>query len=265
VKALLGVGTYKLTINNINTNDGAILSPNNDGRIIECGTGLNKCAWTASGGSSITLDALPNTGALFTGWSGAGVSCPGSGTCAITLTSDITLDAGFCTSGTFSLLPQFSTASFGAASGSFSVAPVSGSCSSWAAGSMNPWLTITSGANGSGGGAVGYSAVSGPELHGVITAAGQQFDLLRVGTGGLDAGFNYHAGKGFGYISSLAAALGSISQFTVKASALQTDGKVVLTGYESPDGVATNLFVARLNQDGTKDTGFAVNAVSAGS
>jgi uncharacterized delta-60 repeat protein len=254
---LSGNGGYTLTIDNpdgaIGRIEGGICG---DGCEIRCGLGNSSCSALYTNGTVLNFFQTPSPGTIFSGWSGSGITCPGSGNCSVTIAGDMTLSAGFCNSGTFSVAPPFSTAPFLGSTGSFSVTPATGSCSGWTAGSSKPWLSLSSGANSSGSGAVGYSVAAGPELRGTITAAGQTFDLLRTGGGGLDSSFNFQSASGFGY-ATLAAALGSSDSFSVNASALQPDGKIVVTGYETPfASYIQNLFVARFNQDGTKDSTF---------
>ena len=73
------------------------------------------------------------------------------------------------------------SASFGAGGGSGSV-DVSASCD-WTAASNAAWITVTSGASGSGNGSVGYSVASntGFQRSGVIGIAGQTFTVTQAG------------------------------------------------------------------------------------
>ena len=57
---------------------------------IECGTA---CAAPFSQGQEVTLTATADYGSNFTGWTGGG--CSGTGACQVTITSDITVSAGF--------------------------------------------------------------------------------------------------------------------------------------------------------------------------
>ncbi|OGU17633.1 MAG: hypothetical protein A2076_09125, partial [Geobacteraceae bacterium GWC2_53_11] len=264
---LIGSGGYTLTITNpgaFGIIDGGVCG---DGCELNCGGASGyACTRLYTSGTVLNLTQTPLAGSVFTGWTDAGAACLGSGPCSLTVgAADMTLGGGFCNAGTFSISPIFNPGLFQTSTGSFTLT-ASGSCIGWTAGSSSPWLSLTSGANGVNGTniPVVYSVAAGPELRGSIVAADQKFSLLRTGNGGLDSSFNYQPASGFGYVT-LAAALGSASQFSVYATALQSDGKIVVTGYESPNGIAKNLFVARFNPDGSKDAGFAVNAVSAGS
>ncbi|MBI3897586.1 MAG: InlB B-repeat-containing protein [Gammaproteobacteria bacterium] len=59
---------------------------------INCGT---DCDDTYPAGTVFTLTAKPATGYTFQGWSGAGISCPGTGTCQVLMTSARTVTATF--------------------------------------------------------------------------------------------------------------------------------------------------------------------------
>ncbi|MFL6649754.1 MAG: InlB B-repeat-containing protein, partial [Sulfurifustaceae bacterium] len=51
---------------------------------INCGT---SCSANFPTGSSVTLSATPASGYAFAGWSGAGVNCPGTGNCTVSMTA----------------------------------------------------------------------------------------------------------------------------------------------------------------------------------
>jgi len=59
---------------------------------INCGSGSAQCAALYAGGTSITLTATPSGTSQFTGWSGA---CAGTGTCTVTMNSDVSVTANF--------------------------------------------------------------------------------------------------------------------------------------------------------------------------
>lgn len=83
---------------------------------------------------------------------------------------------------TFALSSSGASAPAGGGTGSFDVTTASG-CG-WSASSNNPsWLTVTSGASGSGTGPVAYSVAAnpGPSRSGTITAAGRTFTVDQAG------------------------------------------------------------------------------------
>lgn len=59
---------------------------------IDCGS---VCSAAFPAGVTVTLTAAPGAGHEFSGWSGAGISCPGTGTCAVPMTAARSLTATF--------------------------------------------------------------------------------------------------------------------------------------------------------------------------
>jgi hypothetical protein len=80
---------------------------------------------------------------------------------------------------TFSLSSTAATVDPAGGTGTFDVRTSNG-CG-WAAASGAPWITVTSGATGSGNGTVGFTAAAntGPARTGTITAAGQTFTITQ--------------------------------------------------------------------------------------
>ncbi len=84
---------------------------------------------------------------------------------------------------TYALNPAQGSVAAAGGSGTFSVATFSG-CA-WTASTADPWITITSGASGTGGGGVGYSvsANGAPSArNGAITVNGQVYALTQFGS-----------------------------------------------------------------------------------
>jgi uncharacterized protein DUF4394/Calx-beta domain-containing protein/List-Bact-rpt repeat protein len=79
--------SHALAIARAGTGGGTVTS--SDGQI-NCGA---TCSHTYDHGTSVTLNATPDAGSKFTGWSG-GV-CSGTGPCALTISSDVTPTATF--------------------------------------------------------------------------------------------------------------------------------------------------------------------------
>jgi all-beta uncharacterized protein/BACON domain-containing protein len=142
------------------------------------------CAWTTtsnaawitvtagssgSGNGTVTLNAAANTGTLRTGTATIGGQ-----------TFTVNQAAAPCT---YSINP--SSQSIGAAGGSGTAAVSTSSGCTWSASSNAPWLTITSGASGSGGGNVNFTiaANTGVARTGTLTIAGQTFTVNQAAAG----------------------------------------------------------------------------------
>jgi len=260
---------FTLTVVNVDPSNGLITSDCGGDCIpdIQCGNGSSACSAAFSAGGAVTLSETPNAGMLFTGWTGPGISCTGS-SCTLTLVSDMTVTVGFvpqgdCSNAIFSLTPWSASTTFSGGAGSVIVSQLTGSIAScrWLVASSNPWLTPTSGmVGGPGNGAVDYSAAPGPDLLGTIAVADQTFTMIRTGSvGGLDPAFN--AGKGFATYPT-----GTSPNTTyITAAALQSDSKVVMTGYyyyyDGTYNVYSN-FVGRYNTDGTLDNTFGSGGIA---
>lgn len=85
-----GPASFKLTVNK--TGNGTVTSSNGD---INCGS---DCDQTYTQSTSVTLEAEPDEGATFSGWSGAG--CTGTAACIVTVNSAKTVTATFTGGGT---------------------------------------------------------------------------------------------------------------------------------------------------------------------
>ena len=84
----------------------------------------------------------------------------------------------------YTLSPASISVAADAATGTFSMAATAG-CN-WTATSSAPWLTVTSGATGSGNGTVGYSVAANPNTTArtaTISAGGQTFTVTQAGGG----------------------------------------------------------------------------------
>jgi hypothetical protein len=144
------------------------------------------CAWTASANVAwLTLSS--------------GASGTGNGTVAFT----VAVNTGPARSGTltiggqtfavsqaapppppcnFGISPMSQDVPAGGGSGSIVVTASPASCA-WTATAGVPWLTITSGASGTGDGTVGFSAAANPggQRSGTLTVAGQPFTVTQAG------------------------------------------------------------------------------------
>jgi uncharacterized repeat protein (TIGR02543 family) len=84
------VPTYTLTVSKgTSTGTGTVTSSPAG---INCGA---TCAAPYSSGTNVTLTAAPATGSVFVGWSGTGISCPGTGSCSVPMTQAQTVTATF--------------------------------------------------------------------------------------------------------------------------------------------------------------------------
>jgi hypothetical protein len=78
---------FTLSVQKTGIGTGTVTS--DDGRI-NCGA---SCSGSYSAGTRVTLQAVPYTGSVFIGWTGAG--CSGTGTCVIDLRTNTTVQAAF--------------------------------------------------------------------------------------------------------------------------------------------------------------------------
>ena len=137
------------------------------------------CAWTAVSDSSwITITSgSSGSGNGTVGYSVAANSGPlRTGTIAVA-GQTFTITQG--TNCSYSISPTTRTISAPATTGSVSV--TAGTGCSWTAASNVPWITLTSGASGTGKGTVKYSVAAnvGPQRVGTITIAGLTFTLTQ--------------------------------------------------------------------------------------
>lgn len=82
-----GPTTYVLDVSPTGTGSGTVTS---DVGAINCGA---TCSDNYSDGTVVTLTATPNSGSNFAGWSGGG--CSGTGSCVVTMSSDLNVTATF--------------------------------------------------------------------------------------------------------------------------------------------------------------------------
>jgi hypothetical protein len=140
------------------------------------------CAWTAASGAPwITV----TSGASGTGNGSVGLSIAANsggartGTATIAGQTFTVIQAAFVAPCTYSIAPTSQTMPALGGTGTVTVTTTAG-CA-WTANSNAPWLTITSGAAGTGNGTVGFSAaanVAGSRI-GTLTIAGQTFTVTQ--------------------------------------------------------------------------------------
>src|SRR5687767_9219728 len=80
-------GTFTLQVAKNGTGSGTVTSSPTG---ISCGT---TCSRSFSGGTTVTLTALPATGSIFAGWSGG--TCTGTGSCTVQINNNVTVTASF--------------------------------------------------------------------------------------------------------------------------------------------------------------------------
>jgi hypothetical protein len=86
---------------------------------INCGT---DCSEPYNSGASITLTAAAASGYIFSGWSGSGIACAGTGACAVSMTAARTVTA------TFSVQPSYALSVTKSGSGSVTSTPAGINC-----------------------------------------------------------------------------------------------------------------------------------------
>lgn len=136
------------------------------------------CPWTASSNAAwITLAPAAGTGPASVAFSVPPTSGPArTGTAVVAgQTFTVTQSPGCA----FTISPESASVPAGGGTGRVSVATAAG-CA-WAASSSAPWLTIASGASGSGNGDVHYAAAAttGPGRAAAMTIAGQTFTVTQ--------------------------------------------------------------------------------------
>jgi len=151
------------------------------------------CAWTATegvpwitiasgasdtGNGTVNLSIAANTGGAR------------SGTVTIAGQSFTVNQAAFVPPCTFSIAPSNQNVPAPGGTGTVTVTTASG-CT-WTASSNAPWLSITSGASGTGNGSVGFSAAanSGGSRTGTLTIAGQTFTVTQAAAAGPSPSLN---------------------------------------------------------------------------
>ena len=83
-------GTFTLQVTKNGAGTGTVTSSPSG---ISCGT---TCSRSFSGGTAVTLTAVPASGSVFAGWSGGG--CTGTGSCTVQINNSMTVTAAFNTS-----------------------------------------------------------------------------------------------------------------------------------------------------------------------
>ena len=149
-------------------------------------TALAGCAWTATTSASwITIAGTGSGNGNGTfDYTVAANAVPTARSGTIAVAGQIVTVSQAAAPCSYTLSPASISVAADAATGTFSVATIAG-CS-WTATSSAPWLTVTSGATGSGNGTVGYSVAANPNTTArtaTISAGGQTFTVTQAGGG----------------------------------------------------------------------------------
>jgi len=86
------VASYVLTAAKAGTGTGTIYGSGGS-NVYNCGTGCAETDGEEAPGNTVVFTAIPDSGSVFSGWSGGG--CSGNGTCTVTVNSNTTITATF--------------------------------------------------------------------------------------------------------------------------------------------------------------------------
>lgn len=167
------INQYTLTVSKAGSGSGTITSPDN---LINCGA---TCSAAYDVGASAILTASPNSGSVFSGWSGG--ICSGTSVCSVAMNAAAGIAATFIPC-SYSLSPASGTIKSSGGSGSVSVT-AAGTCP-WSAASGAAWITIISGDSGTGNGVVGYAVTANAGINartGTISIGGQTHTVTQAG------------------------------------------------------------------------------------
>jgi hypothetical protein len=159
----------------------------------------SSCAWTATPSPSFVsiTSATSGTGSGSVNFSvAANTGAARSGTITVG-GQTFTINQAAAPTCMFTLTPTSSSSPIGGGAGLFGITASGQSCA-WSAASNNSFVTVTSGANGTGNGTVNYTVAvnSGAPRSGTITAAGLTFTVNQAGVAGACARFPSQGGTG---------------------------------------------------------------------
>ena len=170
--------------------------------------------------------------------------------------ADVTAFTGTTTSCTYTVTPSTRTVGSGGGTGTFSVA-TAGGCP-WSATSNAPWLSITSGASGSGPGTVAFSALANSSSSvrtGTLNVAGQLVYVEQAGTstGGGDYNGTWNGTTSQGRPISFTISSNRLQTFSigyaVTGSGCTASGTSTVT-YNTPPTVSSSGFVVSITGTG---------------
>jgi len=147
-------------------------------------TAASGCTWTAASNASwITVAPASGSGNGTVNYTVAANSSANPLTGTLTIAGQtFTINQSGATTCSYAIAPASASAPAGGTTGSVTVTAPTG-CT-WTAASTASWITITSGASGSGNGTVSYSVAansSANPLTGTLTIAGQTFTVTQAG------------------------------------------------------------------------------------
>jgi cysteine-rich repeat protein len=90
------VPTHVLTIQKSGSGQGTVTAaPDANGGSLSCNASCSSAAGTYDDGTVVVLTAVADGASVFTGWSGSGISCPGTGTCTVSMSAAHSVTANF--------------------------------------------------------------------------------------------------------------------------------------------------------------------------
>jgi len=136
-------------------------------------------------GQSVEITATPNSGAIFTGWtgSGSGSYSGANNPASVTMNEPITQTANFVEC-SYTLNPAGANVSAAGGNASFAVTAPAG-CA-WTAASNAAWLTTASAGSGNGTVEFAFSANAGAARTASITVGGQTFTVNQIAAGNMN-------------------------------------------------------------------------------
>ena len=276
-----GNGTVAFTVaaNTGPTRNGAISVGGRNVAITQTGTGTGTCAYTVNP-ATVSVPVAGSTGVTLTVASPAGcvwapttsvtwlaITSPASGSGNGTVTFTVAANTGASRTGTVTIAEQSvtvnqagncsftvnpETATIGATGGTGPTLNVTTtSTCTWAASSSVPWLSIASGASGTGHGSVTFTAAAntGPERSGVLTVAGVTVNVRQ------DAGCSYTVAPLTASLSSNGGTGPAVSVSTAAGcswTATTSTSWLKITSSTSGTGSGTVTFTAAANDGGAR-------------
>jgi len=217
------------------------------------------CAWTASAGASwISITSggsgTGNGTVAFSVGANAGAARTGTITAG---GQTFTISEAAAPPCTYSIAPGSQSVDYVGGSGTVAVTASSATCAWTAASNNTDWMTVTSGASGTGNGSVAFSAAanSGAARTGTITIAGQTFTVSQAAAPPpctysiAPASQDFAAAGGSGSVTVTASGAGC------SWTAVSNAAWLTITSAASGTGSGSITFTAAVNGDGVPRTG----------